>query len=186
MSAIHVFTPQERELAERAGRRRRAEARGLGRTDHVRRVEESAKTERRDLLGASGEIAVASEFGYSLGAIERMVLREGPDDGYDVVVPSGPEQDQTVDVKARKLEGWDLLVPKSQAIDADILVLAWAWGRGWGRPEKCGSAVELAGWIPVDEWQRERLDSEVVIPQLPVPSWVLFAKNLHPWETILG
>jgi hypothetical protein len=122
-----VFTPEERRLAMEEGFRRQAvnEAQGLrGRNKGPRFGDKALQVH---LLGAAGEMAVASYLGMKEHLYQEKEARRGSDD-----LPGG------IDVKTRSCHSYDLIVQKgSDARKKFVLVtisrqqtLIWGWC--WG------------------------------------------------------
>jgi hypothetical protein len=96
-----VFTPEERRLAMEEGMRRQAvnEAKGLRGRNNGPRF--GAKALEVHLLGAAGEMAVASYMGLKEHLYAEQEARRGSDD-----LPGG------IDVKTRSKHKYDLLVQR--------------------------------------------------------------------------
>jgi hypothetical protein len=123
-----VFTPEERRLAMEEGMRRQAvnEAKGLrGRNKGPRFGDKALEVH---LLGAAGEMAVASYMGLKEHLYAEKEARRGSDD-----LPGG------IDVKTRSKHRYDLLVQRNENPDRKFvlvtiqdqktLIHGWALGR---------------------------------------------------------
>jgi hypothetical protein len=123
-----VFTPEERRLAMEEGVRRQAvnEAKGLrGRNKGPRFGDKALEVH---LLGAAGEMAVASYMGLKNHLYAEKEARRGSDD-----LPGG------IDVKTRSKHRYDLLVQRNENPDRKFvlvtiqdqktLIHGWAFGR---------------------------------------------------------
>jgi hypothetical protein len=123
-----VFTEEERRQAMEEGMRRQAvnEARGLrGRNNGPRFGDKALQVH---LLGAAGEMAVASYLGLKEHLYAEREARRGSDD-----LPGG------IDVKTRSRHSYDLIIQKSENADKRFVLVTiqdhktfihgWCYGR---------------------------------------------------------
>jgi hypothetical protein len=153
-----VFTPEERQAAMEEGMRRQAvnEAKGLrGRNGGA---SFGGKALDIHLLGAAGEMAVASYLGMKHELYREVEAKRGSDD-----LPG-------IDIKTRSKHSYDLIVQKQENPDKKFVLVTienqqtllhgWCYGR---------QAMDVRYWAD---------------PARGRPAFFMPKENLHPMETL--
>ena len=153
-----IFTDEEREMARAEGFRRQAvnEAQGLrGRNGGAWK---GSKALDIHLLGAAGEVAVASYLGLKEHLFKETEAKRGSDD-----LPG-------IDIKTRSKHSYDLIVQKQENPDKKFVLVTienqqtllhgWCYGR---------QAMDVRYWAD---------------PARGRPAFFMPKENLHPMETL--
>ena len=153
-----VFTPEERQAAMEEGMRRQSvnEAKGLrGRNGGA---SFGSKALDIHLLGAAGEMAVASYLGMKHELYREVEAKRGSDD-----LPG-------IDIKTRSKHSYDLIVQKQEDPDKKFVLVTienqqtllhgWCYGR---------QAMDVRYWAD---------------PARGRPAFFMPKENLHPMETL--
>jgi hypothetical protein len=154
-----IFTEQERRQAMEEGMRRQAtnEARGLrGRNNGPRFGDKALQVH---LLGAAGEMAVASYLGLKEHLYAEREARRGSDD-----LPGG------IDVKTRSRHSYDLIIQKSENADKRFVLVTIQ-----------DHKTLIHGWCYGREALQERFWAD---PARGRPAYFVGKEYLHPMETL--
>ena len=154
-----VFTEEERRQAMEEGMRRQAvnEARGLrGRNNGPRFGDKALQVH---LLGAAGEMAVASYLGLKEHLYAEREARRGSDD-----LPGG------IDVKTRSRHSYDLIIQKSENADKRFVLVTIQ-----------DHKTLIHGWCYGREALQERFWAD---PARGRPAYFVGKEYLHPMETL--
>jgi hypothetical protein len=154
-----VFTPEERRLAMEEGMRRQSvnEAKGLrGRNKGPRFGDKALEVH---LLGAAGEMAVASYMGLKEHLYAEREARRGSDD-----LPGG------IDVKTRSKTCYDLIVQKQENPEKRFVLVTIE-----------SQKTLLHGWCYGHEAMQERFWAD---PARGRPAYFVGKEHLRPMETL--
>ncbi len=154
-----IFTEEERRQAMEEGMRRQAtnEARGLrGRNNGPRFGDKALQVH---LLGAAGEMAVASHLGLKEHLYAEREARRGSDD-----LPGG------IDVKTRSRHSYDLIIQKSENADKRFVLVTIQ-----------DHKTLIHGWCYGHEALQERFWAD---PARGRPAYFVRKEYLRPMETL--
>ena len=153
-----VFTPEERQAAMEEGMRRQAvnEAKGLrGRNGGA---SFGSKALEIHLLGAAGEMAVASHLGMKSFLYQATEAERGSCD-----LPN-------IDVKTRSKAAYDLIVQKNEPPEKKYILVTIQ-----------DKTTLIHGWIYGKEAMQEKFWAD---PAKGRPAYFVPKQNLHPMETL--
>jgi len=154
-----VFTPEERQQAMEEGLRRQGvnESKGLrGRNGGAWK---GSKALEIHLLGAAGEVAVASYLGMKEHLFKETEARRGSDD-----LPGG------IDVKTRSKHSYDLIVQKSEDPRQKFVLVTVQ-----------DQKTLLHGWCYGHEAMQEQFWAD---PARGRPAYFVTKEHLRPMETL--